>query len=118
MAITYQDVEQIFNRIDGSGGLTDAMKSDLSELKNSMKLISEERDILSTYKAKYDEAIDEQAKSSDEIRQWKEKYTDLSKKYSERYGQAQDPIKDEPEKTDEYALHTKNNPTTITELFS
>lgn len=118
MAITYQDVEQIFNRIDGSGGLTDAMKSDLSELKNSMKSISEERDSLSTYKAKYDAAIDEQAKSSDEIRQWKEKYTDLSKKYSERYGHEQDTTTAEEEQKDEYKLHSKNNPTNITELFS
>lgn len=118
MAITYQDIEQIFNRIDGSGGLTDAMKSDLTELKNNMKSISDERDSLSSYKAKYDAAIDEQAKSSDEIRQWKEKYTDLSKKYSERYGKSQEGVNEEPKDNDEYALHSKNNPTSITELFN
>lgn len=117
MAITFEDVKKIFERIDNSGGLNDAMKSDLEELRDNFKSISDERDTNADYKKKYEDSVTSQSSLSDEVTQWKEKYNDLSNKYRERYSEDTPNVnKDLPQ--DEYALHSRNNPTSIEELFS
>lgn len=120
MSITFEDVTKIFERIDGSGGLTDAMKSDLNELKTSLKSMSDENTVLNSYKEKYDTTLTKLNAATSESTEWKEKYSDLAEKYSKHYGQATDPQLQDPDtkqEPDEYALHSKNNPTTLEELF-
>lgn len=118
MSITFEDVTKIFERIDGSGGLTDAMKADLNELKTSLKSMSDENNTLNGYKEKYDTTLTKLNAATSESTEWKEKYSDLAEKYTKHYGQATEPdTKKEIEQPDEYALHSKNNPTTLEELF-
>lgn len=116
MAITFEDVKKIFERINNSSGLNDAMKSDLEELRDNFKFISDERDTNADYKKKYEDSVTSQSSLSDEVTQWKEKYNDLSNKYRERYSEDTSNV-DNVDK-DEYALHSRNNPTSIEELFS